>query len=495
MLESTDKVLEELAEGEHVLWSYIDASVAHGGIRANHGIEIRVTNKSVSETPIHTNKDVFCTAKIDVHGRKLFLALPNGIGSIAEMLLPLKTQMYESSGNSCKEYYARFTLGAKKLSRERLVSTLQHLVDSGDPPFVFELRKERTGTPNTKDSLIGFLPTKASLILDGLKASIAENRCKSIRFNGGLPDVRKSVFRAVTAWLRWWFLPIVFLVLTWLLWLSPQEVLTRTPRLWSTGNTSMVVDILPPHPANLSSAFRLGSLRERLILLDKGFSYDNDDNNGTSNTSASAILVMASKLTHRAVSQNQLLNMLEEIERIENHESIVTRVTGTFTFVNIMWFLAILGITVPIGPSIYHILRPIRERSSRVCLFHIPAWQAKYTTHSHPSGGGVAVLHVDPDSATLPERADRVPVCRCGLCIAGVWCVGAPIVSVHRIRLHGRTPALRPCICCPLWYPRADAHVWPRGPVASVTVHVRRDRHGKHCASARDTDSQQLAVL
>eukprot|EP00041_Stephanoeca_diplocostata_P008561 m.126682 g.126682 ORF g.126682 m.126682 type:complete len:643 (-) comp17384_c0_seq1:1484-3412(-) len=351
---ATDKVLSELADGDHAHWKHLDASVAFGKVRKNHGIEITISSGPITATEVQqTSKGTPVGGTLDLHGQRLFSALPNATGSIAEMMLPLTILLCEQAG---EQYCAHFTLGAKKLSRNRLVSTLQHLVANGDPPFVFELRKNgKRSSRASRPELVGFLPTTASLILCGLQSSESSTQ-QSIRFNGDLPDIRKSRFRAVSAWLRWWLLPCVFLALSWMLWLFPQEILTRTPLLWNDTNDSALVDILPPHPTNMSSAFKLGGLREQLIFVMQG----------RNETDAAAVLAAAGHLAGRAVSHSQLMNMLEEIERVEGHQSIVTRVTGTFTFVNIMWFLAILGIIVSIGPSIYHILRPIREVIIRV---------------------------------------------------------------------------------------------------------------------------------
>lgn len=50
--------------------------------------------------------------------------------------------------------------------------------------------------------------------------------------------------------------------------------------------------------------------------------------------------------------------------------SVFQRVYGFFTFVNIMWVLAIIGITVSIGPALWVILRPIRELFGFVKFYH-----------------------------------------------------------------------------------------------------------------------------
>lgn len=44
----------------------------------------------------------------------------------------------------------------------------------------------------------------------------------------------------------------------------------------------------------------------------------------------------------------------------ENNMSVFQRVYGFFTFVNIVWTIAILGITISVGPAVWAITEPIR---------------------------------------------------------------------------------------------------------------------------------------
>jgi len=57
--------------------------------------------------------------------------------------------------------------------------------------------------------------------------------------------------------------------------------------------------------------------------------------------------------------------MEKHLKDLSLHQGVVARVTGFFTFVNICWLGAILGIAVSIGPSICHVLRPLRELLQR----------------------------------------------------------------------------------------------------------------------------------
>ena len=55
----------------------------------------------------------------------------------------------------------------------------------------------------------------------------------------------------------------------------------------------------------------------------------------------------------------ELKNTLKRIREIEAEVSISQRIYGFFSFVNIMWLIAILGITIAVGPVLLLIARKI----------------------------------------------------------------------------------------------------------------------------------------
>jgi hypothetical protein len=79
------------------------------------------------------------------------------------------------------------------------------------------------------------------------------------------------------------------------------------------------------------------------------------------------ILSEAAALVGRlqALTPAEFSAVYAEIVRIESDVSVVTRVRGFFTFVNSIWLLASIGIAVSIGPTIYHLLVPLREAIRR----------------------------------------------------------------------------------------------------------------------------------
>ena len=235
---------------------YLDATVQHGAVRPDHGIQVNLSGRAVGHSRPITN---IRSLTLDVHGSGLFAALPNGLGSAAQMLLPLPARIDREGGSDCAtpEWEGKFVLGAKQLSRGRLESTLTDIVAAGDPPFVFELRL-RDGR------VLGFLPTRASLLQEGLAAPGQ----RSVRDAGPLADFRRSLLRTYVGYLRWWLMPLLFLAASWLLFLQPGAILPHIPQLIGTTKSGeqilSVATVLPPHPGSMAEAFRLGALHAQM---------------------------------------------------------------------------------------------------------------------------------------------------------------------------------------------------------------------------------------
>lgn len=64
--------------------------------------------------------------------------------------------------------------------------------------------------------------------------------------------------------------------------------------------------------------------------------------------------------TNREMKVEEIENMYKRIQEFENEESVSQKVFGFFKFVNLLWLLSIIGISVSIGPSIWVITEPIR---------------------------------------------------------------------------------------------------------------------------------------
>ena len=367
-----------LAPGDHRFLNHLNAIVSHGSVQGlcqppGHGLCVELSAKANGQFVPPADELSGCT--LDIHGPGLFAALPNGLGSMAQLLLPLDvimttgrlrvtpivtpTERRRGIPTENETWRGSIVLGAKKLSRGRIESTLADIVAAGDPPFLFELRSSK--------GLLGWLPTRASLILQGLK----ENNTP-ILDEGELATFTVNPLRLVTGWLRWWFCPLLFLGASWLLFLRPELLLPLAPLLLSVdeGRTA-VASVLPPHPLDMATAFRLGGVHARLeALLAAGVEATHATVAALLNE-ATEVLAAGSRgaATASVDSAEALGNMLLEIERFEAQIGVVRRVYGFFSFVNTVWLFAILGIAVSIGPSVYHLLRPLHEALRRLLRY------------------------------------------------------------------------------------------------------------------------------
>jgi hypothetical protein len=169
-----------------------------------------------------------------------------------------------------------------------------------------------------------------------------------------------------------------------MLMLHPVATLELTPPLFGWGGANATLrELLPPHPTSMSEAFNLGVLFQQhaTAVLAAATGTTTTMLNGsiptTSSSSSSsnisqileAAAVSAGRSNGPPLTASELSDVLAQILEIETNVGIVGKVTGFFTFVNIIWFLAIIGITVSIGPSLYHVLKPFRELLKRMATW------------------------------------------------------------------------------------------------------------------------------
>eukprot|EP01084_Bolivina_argentea_P002256 4167_1 len=119
------------------------------------------------------------------------------------------------------------------------------------------------------------------------------------------------------------------------------------PRIMSYRFVPSIKELLPPIPNTLSEAYKLGHLQHKLTHIE---SINGDTTN---------ILNQASSIIGRNVTSKQLHDILNQILLIENKKSMISKVFGIFSFINILWFLSILGISTTILPVIYNLGQPI----------------------------------------------------------------------------------------------------------------------------------------
>jgi hypothetical protein len=336
------------------LMTNLVASAGPGRVRAGHGLTVRFSGEATTDI---INSYCSTSMYLDIYGEFVFDVVPYGLGLIARTFFPLKIAVAHCEGSGNVPYY-EFTVGAKQLSNERINEVLAALVAQSDKPFVFELRDKES-------ALIGYLPTRASLIISSLQGAylhgydLATVTNANIRHYGALLEYSPKRRSVTITYLQWWKLAIISAGMIWLCFVCPT-CLMRFPKFFGDvyylNHAQILLNILPLCPQSLSEAFALGQLRQRLSDALTHFA--------TNDTGVAHLLEEAAKVVGRdvnTVSVDVLLNVGHEIMKLESHVSIITRVRGMVTFVNILWLAATAGISVSIGPSVYHLVKPLQK--------------------------------------------------------------------------------------------------------------------------------------
>lgn len=345
-----------LGYDEELKLTSIKAIVRPGTVRIGHGLEISFSGIRCTDTEGRLPQASFDAnvGYLDIHGDSAFSSLPDGIGLLAPLFLPLQIHLYSKhlSGDG-KVFHSNFIIGAKQLSHGRIDSILCAMIEAGDKSFVFEFRGD-------DNSLWGYVVTKPSMI----ESSWRTQGGRDVSINGPAPpDVYKKTNIIFLA-MKWAKSPALVMAWCWVLYLYPEmcagiaiPLVMRSP----AAAPAKLKDLLPLCPDSMAVAFRLGELKAALEAhLDQAVE---------NSTVVESILTAAAALVGKnrsSVSAEQLLGTLAQIERVESDVSAITRVRGFFSFVNVMWFLAIVGICVSIGPSLYHLLHPLQQFLRRV---------------------------------------------------------------------------------------------------------------------------------
>jgi hypothetical protein len=335
------------------LMTNLVASAGPGRVRAGHGLTVRFSGEATANI---INRYCSTSMYLDIYGEFVFDVVPYGLGLIARTFFPLKIAVAHCEGSGNVPYY-EFTVRAKQLSNERINEVLAALVAQGDKAFVFELRDKES-------ALIGYLPTRASLIISSLQGAylhgydLATVTNANIRHYGALSEYSPKRRSVTFMYLQWWKLAIISTGMIWLCFFCPTCMM-RFPKFFGDvyylNHAQILLNLLPLCPQSLSEAFALGQLKQRLSDALTHFE--------TNETAVARLLEEAALIVGRdvtTVSVDVLLNVGHEIMKLESHVSIITRVRGMVTFVNILWLTATAGISVSIGPSVYHLVRPLQ---------------------------------------------------------------------------------------------------------------------------------------
>jgi len=406
------------------------ASVRPGTVRRGHGLNVLIS------TDLRRRDAALSSLKITLVGPAL-AGQRAAVRMLAPTLLPFRLThvrgAYTLSSRSSSATDLEFTLGAKTLSHETLFKFVDTALEAGDPLFVIELLCECEGATLP----LAQIPTRASLIRESLRGGSA-----SIVAPGGVPaslaqradrQRQGSVLGALYIWLRWWMWALAYTALCWALCVAPSPALARLPAGGlllhgqphrEPGALSPLARVLPPVPATPHAAFVLGGLAERVEAAmaaanaaATAAANANDDAQAAGEAllpeAVPPLLARAAGLVGRpSLSLDELRAVEARLLDAESHRGVLARVSGAFSFINLVWLLSIVGIAVSLGPSIVHALRPLRARLLRAArwLFHnviepLAVRLHVYGAFEAAAWLAAAALLVDASTVFHPEAA------------------------------------------------------------------------------------------
>jgi hypothetical protein len=298
---------------------------------------------------------------LDFHGN-YWSALPSGASSLANWVLPLRVTPIVAPSVAHNCYAFSLVLGDNAMTHEAFFGGLEKLVAGGDPSLLLEVRYR--GGQVTETSLFCQAVTSASQILSATKPKLNPAKCILIP---ATPKILASIPRRSTGiyglhTVRWVLFPLLFILFCWsiLYYETEHPLLEYSPGLVTVlMNTTFTYNFrqaAPFHPATLTQAWELGYLKAQIDQLT----------NEATQFEIESLLRTAAEIVGRDPEINPVtLKAFSEaptvLREIELSKGLITRLLGFFSFVNIIWMVAILGITISVGPTIYIALKPLRK--------------------------------------------------------------------------------------------------------------------------------------
>jgi len=297
--------------------------------------------------------------QIDVYGK--------GVPRIARMFLPLGQGKFLMPGGGVgtramkprsaapePEADLVLDLGWVNPKRETIISQLRQL-ESADELFILEISCRDRSQWNAESICI--VPMRPSLLRKELERQSRGETPKPMPSELAPQEALKAALlhrpsekSLLGAFLRLALCPSAIVCGAWMLLLRTDFILQLVPHPpdWSMLNRARsLTEVLPPMPTSLLQAFDAGVLCERFQAANE--------------TVRAELLAAAAELFGRPVTSAELSGLREELLRELSKTSLAQRVMGFFTFVNTMWLAAIAGITISIGPVLWHLAKPLRQ--------------------------------------------------------------------------------------------------------------------------------------
>lgn len=159
---------------------------------------------------------------------------------------------------------------------------------------------------------------------------------------------------------RWLLWPAVFVLAMWYMLFRPDDVLMWSPALWATGGKGLD-EVLPPRPKTRVQTFDLGGLaRHYKVHCDEASKAKGRRGAEVEGQCAETLRLAGEVVGWGApLTPKQLLGMRDFLAELDAQKSPADRVMGFFSFINIIWLIAVLGIVGTVGPCVAYLLGPV----------------------------------------------------------------------------------------------------------------------------------------
>lgn len=149
---------------------------------------------------------------------------------------------------------------------------------------------------------------------------------------------------------RWLLLPLLFLIGHWCLFFVPDKVSRVCPTLWTPANRTP--ESLLPIPQNRVAVF---DLAEKVQYFSEHCKEE------ASNAECKGKLEEAAKILgmDKPLTAQQLLSLRTYMSELDQQRTVADRVSGFFSFVNVLWLLGIIGIVGTVVPCIGFLIGPM----------------------------------------------------------------------------------------------------------------------------------------
>jgi len=248
-------------------------------------------------------------------------------------------------------YTVEVSIGSRHNTQNALKQLDDFARDKRDPLLILDFTL-RGGLPTKNRTLL--YPTRASLLARSLRSAGstsagATGKCALKRY----PKRGANSVLNAAAFTRWMCGPLLWIYVCWCICFDPDRLpysADTWPRLFDL-NGRRIVDVLPLHPTTMTQAFALGAVYRELVAADIGSVEERD------------LLIRAQKVVGRTenVTRALVMDLPRTLRDMEDDVGLVTRVIGFFTFVNCMWLLAIVGISVTVLPFVWIFTKPLRR--------------------------------------------------------------------------------------------------------------------------------------